>query len=85
MKKIFIFLYFLPVLYKMRFCSVEDYRMKLNDSLKLSANIELCKVESACPNACPPMYTVTAGATYTISETIHTIMSIESSYLVSIK
>ena len=63
--------------------SVEEYRLKINDSMKLQAGIELCKIGNECPDACPPMYTVQPGAAYTISETIHAIMSIESSYLVS--
>uniref|UniRef100_F6VWW5 Transmembrane protein Vc182 n=1 Tax=Ciona intestinalis TaxID=7719 RepID=F6VWW5_CIOIN len=35
------------------------------------ASVELCKVASACPGSCPPLYNVNKGAVYTVSETIH--------------
>ena len=62
--------------------TLETWRIVVNDAMKLKAEVELCKIGNACPNKCPSLYSVRAGATYTISETIHAIMSIESSYFI---
>ena len=65
------------------FCRIENYRGYQEGKLKLPANIELCKIGNACPNACPEEYSLKPGAKYTISQTVHTIMSVPHTYPVS--
>uniref|UniRef100_H2YJQ9 ZP domain-containing protein n=1 Tax=Ciona savignyi TaxID=51511 RepID=H2YJQ9_CIOSA len=55
--------------------AVEPLRVAKTGVRLIQASVELCKIASACPNACPPLYNVNQGAVYTVSETIHVTIS----------
>uniref|UniRef100_H2Z1R6 ZP domain-containing protein n=1 Tax=Ciona savignyi TaxID=51511 RepID=H2Z1R6_CIOSA len=61
--------------------TVEPMRIQKGDTLRKRAVVELCKVASACPNACPPLFSVDKGAVYTVSEPIHMSISIDQSVM----
>lgn len=42
-----------------------------------SAVMEICKTGDSCPLMCPPAYSLTRGAVYTVGETLHLRISPE--------
>uniref|UniRef100_H2YJN0 EGF-like domain-containing protein n=1 Tax=Ciona savignyi TaxID=51511 RepID=H2YJN0_CIOSA len=56
--------------------AVDPIRNQLSGVIQRQATVELCKVGNACPNACPPMFTVNSGAVYTVSEVIHLTLTV---------
>uniref|UniRef100_F6SGW2 ZP domain-containing protein n=1 Tax=Ciona intestinalis TaxID=7719 RepID=F6SGW2_CIOIN len=58
--------------------TVEPLRIVKGDTVMRQAVAELCKVQSACPGACPPLFSVKEGAAYTVSEMIHLTISLQT-------
>uniref|UniRef100_F6VWX3 ZP domain-containing protein n=2 Tax=Ciona intestinalis TaxID=7719 RepID=F6VWX3_CIOIN len=57
--------------------AVDPIRNELSGVIQQQATVELCKVGGACPNACPPLFTVNDGALYTVAEIIHVTLSVQ--------
>lgn len=69
---------FLKTIWLFLISRIEGNHPAINDSVPSKATLELCKISNACPSACPRLYSVRSGATYTISETIHVTVSVDS-------